>query len=670
MLAVCGGLSALTSLEIWRKCDLRLRCPPASIEVEYGTKETRTKDPNEVVGASFAMRAETLGAHRANKFDCDIDRAAHATMSSCWAVLWVLAVVNGLLGAEARAQTLVGPSPPTQTTTINAIGPGTTTVVGNTLLAPTGSSAAGNAASGGIIIVDSTAGPNPGPISATTAAGNVFQVNDGGLIEADGANGLTLSTSTGNVVFANVGTGRVEIEGAEALRTAGVGAILGTSGGTIDATNVTLISNSTVSTISERGAVAQGGGVINLHSGTSIATTSTSAGTFLALGAQGTGSSVNADAQIPITLNNNRGLGIYDMNGGLVSLPAASSVALNGPGSVGVVADNTNVVGGTLGKGLTLNFNAMSGNGGAGVVAVRDGSISLDSLTVTGAGAGAGVVAGSVGSTGGSGSVTLTGQSVLNINAVQNWAFQLITPGTSMVSTSGSIGPSYLGAAGSPNGGLIAFAGSIVSDGTTINVTSPFGVGAFAGLVSPLPSTIDLTTNTITTSGMGSIGLEASSNGEITGRDSSVTTSGGNAALFALSVPSAGGVQPHTTTLIDLTNTNVQAIGPNTVGLASLNTTASLTNVVNLSGGSLTSPESTGIEAQGPLNFTASNGAVVTGGGGILIDAFDNPGPGEQPTLVRFTASGGSILSGDARAESGSEWISISKRVRTGPALR
>jgi hypothetical protein len=142
------------------------------------------------------------------------------------------------------------------------------------------------------------------------------------------------------------------------------------------------------------------------------------------------------------------------------------------------------------------------------------------------------------------------------------------------VSTSGSIGSSYTGAAGSPNGGLIAFAGSIISDGTAINVTSPFGVGAFAGLVSPLPSTIDLTANTIATSGMGSIGLEASSNGVITGRDSSVTTSGGNAALFALSVPSAGGVQPHTASLIDLTNTNFQALRSGTVGLSSLNTTA------------------------------------------------------------------------------------------------
>ena len=107
-----------------------------------------------------------------------------------------------------------------------------------------------------------------------------------------------------------------------------------------------------------------------------------------------------------------------------------------------------------------------------------------------------------------------------------------------------------------------------------------------------------------------------------------------------------------------MTNTNVAAVAPNTLGLLSFDETESLTNVVRLSGGSLTSAEFTAIEAEGPLKFTASNGAVVTGGGGLLVDAFDNTGAGVgafQPTLVRITASGGSILTGDARAESESE---------------
>ena len=250
------------------------------------------------------------------------------------------------------------------------------------------------------------------------------------------------------------------------------------------------------------------------------------------------------------------------MNGGLVSLPASSSVTFNGSGSAGVVADNSIVPAGAIGSGLTLNFNATSGNGGAGVVAVRGGSISLDSLTVTGPGAGAGVVAGSIGAADGTGSVTLTGHSVLNINAATNPAFQLVVPGTSFVSTSGSIGPSYSGAAFTPIGGLVAFAGSISSTGTTINVTSRFGVGAFAGLVSPLDSTIGMADNTITTSGAYSIGVEASTNGVITGRDPSVTTSGGNAALAAASFPTVLGVQPHTASSIDLTNTMLRPSAP------------------------------------------------------------------------------------------------------------
>ena len=246
------------------------------------------------------MRTETLRANRPDKLCRIIGGLVGSRALLDPTVVLALVVITDLLCAGAYAQTIVG----TESTDAHHHRQrrwlrNDEKVVGDTILAPTGSSAAANAASGGIIELHSTAGPSPGPISATTTSGNVLVANNGGLIEVNGANGVTLSTSTGNVVFANVGSGEIEINDVQAIRTGGVGAILGTAGGTIDATNVTLRSDSTLAAISGRGAVAQGGGVINLHSGTSLTTTSASAGTFMALGALGAGSRITADAQIP-----------------------------------------------------------------------------------------------------------------------------------------------------------------------------------------------------------------------------------------------------------------------------------------------------------------------------------------------------------------------------------
>ncbi len=118
--------------------------------------------------------------------------------------------------------------------------------------------------------------------------------------------------------------------------------------------------------------------------------------------------------------------------------------------------------------------------------------------------------------------------------------------------------------------------------------------------------------------------------------NSSVTTSGGGAAMFFNFGPG----------LIDLTNSTVLATGANTVGLSSLNLTVAGMDTVRLTGGSLISNASSAVEAQGPLNLSTS-GTVVTGGGGTLLETFANLA-GFQPTVVNFTASQGSQLTGDA----------------------
>lgn len=102
--------------------------------------------------------------------------------------------------------------------------------------------------------------------------------------------------------------------------------------------------------------------------------------------------------------------------------------------------------------------------------------------------------------------------------------------------------------------------------------------------------------------------------------------------------------------MIDLTNTAVLATGPNTTGLASLNGTPGSLNTFRLSGGSLISTEEIAIAAQGPLNATTTDGAVVTGGQFLLV-AFNQSSFFPQPTVVQLDASGGNVLTGDALAE-------------------
>jgi hypothetical protein len=120
----------------------------------------------------------------------------------------------------------------------------------------------------------------------------------------------------------------------------------------------------------------------------------------------------------------------------------------------------------------------------------------------------------------------------------------------------------------------------------------------------------------------------------VVGVNSSVTTSGGGAALRFNVGPG----------LIDLTNTPVLATGADTAGLENLNLSTGM-NTVRMTGGSLISQSSDAIVSQGPLNVTTS-GTVVTGGGGAVLEAFDNTA-GFQPTVVNFTAALGSVLTGD-----------------------
>ncbi|SEB92261.1 outer membrane autotransporter barrel domain-containing protein [Beijerinckia sp. 28-YEA-48] len=523
-----------------------------------------------------------------------------------------------------RGQT-IGPSPPTITTTTNVTS-GTATVVGNTAIETTLATHATNV-SGGTLILDGSAGPTPGPISVRTLNGNALQAS-GGTITVPNGN-LTLFTQGGHAVLANGAASSVQLNGV-AITTTGVGSALAAISGVIDATNVVINNTATAgpSVSAGHGAIAEAGGTVNLHSGTSI---TTAAFNSVAFGASGAGSRVIADTLIPVTVNGRGSMGVYVHDGGQVLLPSNSVLNFNATSSIGVSVDNTTVLPGTIGSGLTVNFNAagVAGQpGGTGVVAFNNGSITLENLTVTGPNTAAGAWARA------SSNITLTGRSVINVNSEQNPTFYTLqTP--YLVTPAGNVGSIFSVTSAIPVSGLLAQgAGAVITSiGTTINVTS--GNGA-AGADAGIGGLVDMTDNTITTTGPNSFGVRVDSDGRVVGRDSQIATSGGGAALFINGGPGS----------IDLTNTAALATGTDTAGLVSLNLSAVATNTVNLTGGSLISTNDTAVIAQGPLALTA-NRTTLTGGGGFLLIAYNNIA-GFQPTAVQFQASNGSTLTGDA----------------------
>lgn len=539
-----------------------------------------------------------------------------------------LAAVIVVVGTTTAAPAQIGPSPPTITTTIN-VNAGTTTVVGSTDIATTLGTNATNV-TGGSLVFDSTLGILPGLITVQTANGNALQASGTGLISVIN-DALTIQTGGGHAALANGANSVVTFSNGATINLTGVGAGLAAIGGTINATGVA-ISGSVASR--GHGAVAESGGIVNLNAGTSIST----GGAFnaVALGASGANSQVNVNALIPVTTTGRGAMGVYLHDGGQVFLPQNFTFNINGTSSVGIAVDNTIVAPGTIGSGLSINLNgvgAANQAGSTGVVALNGGNITLDSLTVTGSNAAAGAWAEA------NSTVTLTGAGTININSAQNQTFYTLQT-ANLVTPNGPVGSSFGVTGGAPIAGLFAFGGVINSTGTTINVTS--GNGA-AGVEAANGGIVNLTNNNITTTGPTSFGVRVDGNGQVFGLNSNVTTSGGGAALFINSAPG----------LIDLTNSTVLATGPGTAGLATLNFSVAGMNTVNLSGGSLVSEQDIGVAAQGPLNLNVANGAIVTGGGGVLLGAFDNPA-GFQQTVVQFNASGGSILTGDAFAQSSS----------------
>ncbi|WP_198174110.1 autotransporter family protein [Mesorhizobium xinjiangense] len=457
--------------------------------------------------------------------------------------------------------------------------------------------------------------------TGTTNATNVI----GGMLIVQPT--VNISTVSGHAFLTNGTSARILIDGAS-VTTSGVGTGLAAIGGTIDVTDVALTATGNNST--GYGAIAQDSGTITLGNGTTI--TRGTAGRFgntIGIGASGTDSSVMAGAVVPVTMNGRGAMGLYLHDGGQVSLVRETTIQLNGTTSVGISIDNTEVPSGSL-DGLTVNL-AGTGTGASstGLVAMNGGDITISDLTVEGSNAGAGVWAHA------DSSITLQGNSVIKINATTNPQFFTLNTDY-LITANGSIRGIFGATAATPGAGLMARSGSITSIGTSVTVDSS---GQFAGAFTN-DGAIKMTNNTIVTKGALTHGIFVNT-GSVTAHNSSITTQDGPSALRI----------NFGTGLIDMTNTTVEATGPGTLGLITLNGTDSGENTVRLSGGSLTSAQSAAVIARGPLNMTVTDGAVVTGGGGLLLGALDQGSFYPQQTIVNLDASGGSVLTGSAGAE-------------------
>ncbi|MGC3965790.1 MAG: hypothetical protein QM803_21380 [Rhodocyclaceae bacterium] len=195
-----------------------------------------------------------------------------------------VAVGLGLLLNPAAAQTTIGPSPPTVTTTVTVTS-GTTTVVGSTDITPAQKVRAA-VVSGGTLVLDAQAGPAPGPVR----------------IRTDGANALVAS-----------GTGTIQ-GNAITVNTTNIPA--GSPGGPANGSNVSVTTGGTVSldnsTLTSSGnSISAASGTVNLR-GVSI--TSTTPGTSQAISATGATGRVVADG-ISLTAS---GHGLYAATGATI----------------------------------------------------------------------------------------------------------------------------------------------------------------------------------------------------------------------------------------------------------------------------------------------------------------------------------------------------------------
>jgi len=519
---------------------------------------------------------------------------SRARLLSSVSIVAVLACIPTV----ARSQT-IGPGTVTSTLVLN-IPNRTTTVLGNTTIAPTASGSAGINISAGTVVTSPTSGPTPGPIAITinNATGIVVQAN---AI-------ATLNPNTSITVTANPGTAAVDMSGVRTI-TGGSATLNGVrvetfgggtstsflanglfangSGTSISATNSTLITHGDFAF----GANATNG-TINLTGGGNSITTSGNSGRGLY--AIGTGS-ITAN-QLAITTTGANAIAAFALTGGSINLGTQANILTSGDGAFGVQANGATTVL-TVGTGGQIKT---SGAGAWGASALAGSAVDLTaggiSITTTGAQLGTSgayaVFATGAGSRIDAGQLNVSTSGTLARGAFADSGGRITLGDGSIISTTGS-GANGIAAIGTDGAGN----GASVIVGRNLSITTQ-GSGAI-GVQTINGGKVDMTAGgaTVNTLLDGASGLFATSGSgvasSITAKDITVVTQGSL----------ADGARADTGSSIALTGTNsISASAANSNG------------VIALSGGSISIQGNTAITTSG----ASGAGAVVDGAGSAV----------------------------------------------------
>ncbi|WP_421568719.1 autotransporter outer membrane beta-barrel domain-containing protein [Stenotrophomonas sp. PD6] len=539
-----------------------------------------------------------------------------------------LALAQSCVVHSAAAQATVGPG--TSTTTVTST-TGTTTVVGGTTIDTTAGSSEGVFANGGDVLLDTQAGPTPGAIAVRTASGRGLHATVGTI---SAPNGVNVTTTTGTALFADGGT--IAINGGTLGSTNG--RLAGVTAGTVRIAN-TSWNDPLLVPGGGHGVGVEGSGRAELGAGNRFYVGGSS--NRVGLGVQGPAASIVVSGALPIVFQTSGAIGIYLYGGGQLQATAPISLTFSGASSVGLTLDGGANAATISDLGMTFNSTATSGSTGTGVVATNGGSASINHLVVAGPGVGLGawIRTGSA--------LTLTGGSQVTVSANGNGQAYAFTPGptSSMATTTifGSVSAPSQRAAGLVQGG------TLTSNGTTWSNPTAGGYGLYAGLNGSVPSTLTLTGDTVGTTGANGVTLQTYNNAQVTATNTALRNDNGLVGIYQWSYGGATG-QVTQDNRISLINSTLTTTG-GAYGLYSNNASNGFAHALNLQGGSLTS-DSWAIIAQGPLLFSASNGARVAGTQGLLsAQAIGSPG---LPTAVQLNADR-SVLEGLAEADSESE---------------
>ncbi|HEY0332421.1 MAG TPA: autotransporter outer membrane beta-barrel domain-containing protein [Stenotrophomonas sp.] len=524
----------------------------------------------------------------------------------------------------AAAQTVVGPG--TVGATVNATS-GTTTVVGGTTL--TTGTADGVRANGGDVVLDTNSSLfPPGSISVVTSALALHATS--GIISAP--NGINLQISVrGQALYADGGT--VDITGGNVTST-GIGKLAGATAGIIRIRDTRYNDPGFSSGTQGNGIGVDGTARVELNGTNNLYMGKT--GNSFGLGVQGPNARIVVNGDTQLTFQQPGGLGVYLYGGGQLETYRPLALNFNGSNSVGVTVD-----GGTNAQvltGITATFNAATGIGGTGLAAQRGANVTLQDFVVAGprAGIGAWVVDNST--------VNLIGASRIGITSPINAQRYLFTPGNSMA----GVDAAFAAAAGtSIRGGAVVTTGTLNSTGTTWTNSANGSYGIYAGANSTLASRVNLTGDTIESSGTNAVGIRTYANARVDVADSTIRNTGGSDAIYLSNYSSPTQVTDNNE--VHLSNTNVTATGT-AYGVYSVNESKGWDNIFTMQGGSLTT-EQTAFYAFGPLAATLDD-ATVRGDDNLLWAG--NMGNSGEPTVLDLLARN-STLEGSAGASSAAQ---------------